>query len=213
VTEAPEMLGWETPGALSRLTQHLRGGATLALPTETLYGLSCVATDAQAVARLAALKGTPGARGFVALVARFEAIEPFLAPGNDARGLEFLRRTWPAALSAILTVRDTVPWRDAGSSPPTAAFRVPAHAALLELLASVDAPLVSTSANRAGEPPLGDPADIAAVFGPRVAAIVLEGPVRGSSQRASTLADFRTWPPVVRRVGSFDLAAALATAD
>jgi L-threonylcarbamoyladenylate synthase len=217
VVHAPELLRWETPGAIFRLTQHLRLGATVALPTETLYGLSCVATDAGAVGRLAALKGSASARGFVALVARYEMIEPFLAPVHDPRALEFLRRTWPAPLSAILAVHSELPWSEAGSSPPTAAFRVPAHAALLRLLDAVGVPVVSTSANRAGGTPLGDVAAIAAEFGPGLAAIVLERSRErqpsGAGRRASTLADFRTWPPAVRRAGSFDLPAAPAAVE
>jgi protein-tyrosine phosphatase len=215
VAHAPDLLGWDTPGAVFRLTQHLRQGATVVLPTETLYGLSCVATDAAAVARLAKLKGIDTPRGFVALVARCEMIEPFLAADQDPRAVEFLRRVWPAPLSAILAVRSGLPWSEAGHGQPTAAFRVPAHVALLQLLSTVDAPVVSTSANRTGEPPLGSAAAIAAVFGPEVAAIVLERPPDRppgrALRRASTLADFTTWPPAVRRAGSFDLDAALVT--
>ena len=207
------MLAWETPGTIASLTRHLRRGAIVALPTETLYGLSCVATDASAVTRLAMLKGITPARGFVALVARCEMLEPFLAAGHDPRALSFLRAVWPAPLSAILAVRPGLPWAEAQGGGHTAAFRVPAHAALLQLLSALDVPLVSTSANRTGEPPLGDGAAIATCFAASLAAVVVE-PSAGAAAGArpglpSTLADFTRWPPVVRRAGAYDLQAAL----
>jgi L-threonylcarbamoyladenylate synthase len=205
---APERLGWDSARARRRLCELLHQGAILGLPTETLYGLSCVATDAGAVARLAALKGIASPRGFVALVDGVETLEAYLAAGQDRRAVEFLRRVWPAPLSAILTVQPGLPWGEEHGGRWTAAFRVPAHDTLQELLTDLGAPLVSTSANRTGDPPLTSAAEIASCFGAALSAVVPEHS-RGAGQ-PSTLADFTGWPPVVRRAGCYDLAAALA---
>jgi protein-tyrosine-phosphatase/tRNA A37 threonylcarbamoyladenosine synthetase subunit TsaC/SUA5/YrdC len=172
-----------------------------------------VATDAAAVRRLADLKGIATLRGFVALLSAADHVAPYLAATQVPQALPFLRAVWPAPLSAILPVRPGLPWAVAEGEVWTAAFRVPAHAPLLALLAALGAPLVSTSANRSGEPPLADGGAIADRFGDGLAAVVLEDPspaLAGETALASTLADFTRWPPSMLRAGRFDLMSALA---
>ena len=47
------------PGVL-RAAEFLRGGGTVAFPTETVYGLGANALDAEAVAKIFAAKERPG---------------------------------------------------------------------------------------------------------------------------------------------------------
>ena len=214
------VLGWSEPGAAEAAARLLRGGAVVALPTETLYGLSCLAGSEVGVRRLMRLKGIRRRRGFVALAECIEVVERYLAPEQERRAVEFLRRVWPAPLSAVLRVHGALPWGEAHAGVHTAAFRVPAHEKLRALLGLVEEPVLSTSANRTGQPPLLGAEEIVEEFGAGIGLVILdEGiarpravpPGRAARRRASTLADFTVWPPCSLRAGEFDLQVAVQT--
>jgi L-threonylcarbamoyladenylate synthase len=202
------------PGALALACRLLAAGEALVLPTETLYGFSALANAAAARGRIEAWKGIAARRGFLALVPSLDAVWPFLAETQDRRAVHFLRAVWPAPLTAVLRVREALPWGEALESGATAAFRVPAHARLRALLEKVGAPVVSTSVNRTGEPALRRQADIARGFAGVADLWCFRD--RGLEMRqagpGSTIADCTGWPPRLLRPGLFDLEASLRVA-
>jgi L-threonylcarbamoyladenylate synthase len=150
----------------------------------------------------------------VALAGRVEAIEGYLAPDQDGRALEFLRRVWPAPFTAVLRVRQALPWAEKLESNWTAAFRVPAHPRLRLLLARLGTPLLSTSVNRTGQEPLRSLEAIARAFGGAPDVWMFRD--RGLEARpslGSTLADCSLWPPRLLRPGRVALEALLAAGD
>jgi len=200
------------PGALALAGRLVRAEAVVILPTETLYGFSALASSDAARQRIEAWKGIGAPRSFLALVADFDSMVPFLHPGQDRRGLGFLRRNWPGPLTAVLQVERALGWGETVESGATAAFRIPAHPRLRQLLATIGAPIVSTSVNRSGSPPLQNEVEIRAEFGAaddlwffRDRGLETRAPGRGSS-----VVDLRNWPPRLLRAGAFDLDAALA---
>ncbi|MFN2309612.1 MAG: L-threonylcarbamoyladenylate synthase, partial [Gammaproteobacteria bacterium] len=60
------------PWQLREAARHLHAGAVIAYPTEAVYGLGCDPLDAQAVARLLALKRRPLAAGLILIAADFD---------------------------------------------------------------------------------------------------------------------------------------------
>jgi len=179
-------------------------GSLVVLPTETLYGFSVRASDAASIARLTALKGRTVA-GFVALAADLEQVREH-AVGPPPQVVEWLQRVWPAPLSAVLAVTGPVPWgRGSVDSGWTAAFRVPQHAWLRQLARKLGEPILSTSVNRTGEPPLGCAADIVERFGDQVDLLVEEPALDAAAaeRRASTVVDATQWPPRLIRAGAF----------
>jgi L-threonylcarbamoyladenylate synthase len=193
------------------LVALLRNGGVVVLPTDTVYGFSCVAAAAPALDRIRALKGAGAERGFVTLAAAPQAIAPLLDSRQDARAWRFVQCVWPAPFTAVLAVRGAPPGAATTPAGATLAVRVPAHAALSRLLAEVAQPVVSTSVNAHGAPPLADVDAILSAFGTAVDAVVRDA--QPASPRASTLADCTAWPPRLVRAGAFDLEAALARFD
>jgi len=181
----------------------LRAGQVIALPTETLIGLSCRADDERARARIAALKGIEAPRGFVVLVHEAEVLDPLVAPECDRRALDFLRSVWPAPLSAIVPLASPVPWGSERDGVCTVAVRVPADATLRRILCAVGGPVLSTSANRTGEAPCRDAAEVVSTFGSGLD-LVVESDATGSGL-PSTLVDATRWPLQVVREGAFDV--------
>ena len=131
-----QLAGAPTEAQLDEIAALLRSGGVVLLPTDTIYGLHALANDVSS-ARIAAIKGRDAEKRFVIIAASVAQLE---AMGVDVPPV--LKNIWPAPLTAILR---------RGSK--TIAARVPDLKWLRELLQRTG-PLISTSANRSGEPPI-----------------------------------------------------------
>ncbi|MEX6504334.1 L-threonylcarbamoyladenylate synthase [Pseudomonas zhanjiangensis] len=125
---------------------RLRAGHLLALPTETVYGLAADARNAEAVARVFALKGRPSSNPLIVHLANADQAEDWAtAIGPAARRL--MARFWPGPLTLVLPARDQVP-RSITAGQDSVALRVPAHPVARQLLERFAGALVAPSANR-----------------------------------------------------------------
>jgi len=123
------------------------GGAPVALPTETVYGLAADALNPEAVQSIFTIKGRPPNDPLIVHVAGFEQVEsiafapPILTKLADA--------FWPGPLTVILRKKESV--SDLVTSGlPTVAVRVSAHSLFQEILQAVNRPLAAPSANPFG---------------------------------------------------------------
>jgi L-threonylcarbamoyladenylate synthase len=157
-----------------------RGGVAL-LPTDTIYGLHAVAANDAAVARVAQLKGRGDDKPFVVIAATPEQLRAFGADVPEA-----LDGLWPAPLTAVV--------RRGGG---TVAARVPDLAWLRKLLASTG-PLVSTSVNRSGDPPISSLDEVAKELTAGIDAAIDAGRREGEP---STIVDFTGATPHILREG------------
>jgi len=136
----------EVREALDAAAEAVASGGVILIPTESFYGLGVDPARAEAVARVAELKGRPGDLGLPVVCCDWNQVD-FLVeipPGHRVK----LSRLWPAALSVIAAARRPLPAARAG----TLAVRIPAHSHLRALLYRTG-PLTATSANGHGEPP------------------------------------------------------------
>lgn len=159
---------------LHEIARLLREGRVLLLPTDTIYGLHALATDEEAVGRIVDLKGRDDTKPFIVLAASLDQLSD-LGVTADADILGALATIWPAPLTAILPLRAPVAASRGASS---LAVRIP-DLPWLRGLAARTGPLVSTSANRSGEPPVTVPADFARDLLSRVDGVVDSGPRSG----------------------------------
>jgi L-threonylcarbamoyladenylate synthase len=127
----------------------LRAGGLGAFPTETVYGLGALATDAAAIARVFAAKGRPAHNPLILHIASKGVAARIAA--LDARAERLAAAFWPGPLTLVLPLR-----RDAGIAAAattwldTVAVRVPRHPTALRLLEAVGGPIAAPSANRSG---------------------------------------------------------------
>ena len=127
----------------------MRGGALVAFPTETVYGLGADATNGRAVAAIFAAKDRPRFNLLIVHVPDVGAAEKLgLLPDLGRRlALAF----WPGALSLVLAKQPDCPVADlATAGLDTIAVRVPSHAIAQALLRAVDRPIAAPSANLSG---------------------------------------------------------------
>jgi len=150
--------------AVTRAAMALREGRVIALPTETVYGLAVRADDAEAMARLAAIKGRDANKPFQRLLARVSDAGRYnVALEGPARILA--AKLWPGPLTLI------VPAAGGG----TIGLRVPDHPAAQAILAAADVAVAGTSANLAGGSPCLTAAEVVAQFG-EVLALIVDAP-------------------------------------
>jgi tRNA threonylcarbamoyl adenosine modification protein (Sua5/YciO/YrdC/YwlC family) len=133
---------------LEEIAQALASGSVVLMPTDTIYGLHAVAANEEAVARIAEMKGRDDTKPFIVLAS---SVSQFPELGITARAelVQALESLWPAPLTAILP-----------RGGKTLAVRVPALDWLRALIERTG-PLVSTSANRSGEPAVDRPSALA----------------------------------------------------
>ncbi|MEP6770003.1 MAG: L-threonylcarbamoyladenylate synthase [Acidobacteriota bacterium] len=180
---------------MRQLSRILAGGGVAAIPTESSYGLATSPLDESAVRRVFEIKGRDDGKPLLVLFAERSQ----LAGLGVLEGPELDRffDIWPAPLSVIFRIREPIP---ASKGTKTLAVRMPAIEEIRVLLRETG-PLTGTSANRSGESPLNDPAQVEASFGANVDALVDGGVTPG--RVPSTLIDATTDPPALLRTGDF----------
>lgn len=182
------------PDERRSLIARLEEGEVVVLPTWGLYGFSSLPEIGRAWETLFELKkGRDRKKGFILLASDLEMVEASTGPW-PAGIREFLSRTWPAPLSVLL------PSLDPESDSP-ASFRVPPHEPLRRLIRALGRPILSTSTNRHGTPPLLDPKEIVREFFPPLIYFGTGGPEPAGLP--STLVDLTVRPPRVLREGAF----------
>jgi L-threonylcarbamoyladenylate synthase len=138
----------------------IAGGGVALFPADTVYGLACDPANADAVRRLYELKGRPptqpAAVMLFALAPALDALPELgprtrdalraLLPGSLTLLLPNPRDRWPLACRPTAALTGTVE-----VAPSTLGLRVPALPEPLAALATVELPVLQSSANISGE--------------------------------------------------------------
>ncbi len=160
--------------AIAEAAALIRGGDSVAVPTETVYGLAADATDAAAVAQIYAAKGRPSFNPLIVHVLDIDAAERIAVFDDDARALA--AAFWPGPLTLVLPLR-----AEAGIASlvtaglETIALRVPAHRAMRALLEAAGVPLAAPSANASGGISPTRAAHVVASLGGRIPLVIDDG--------------------------------------
>ena len=173
---------------LRQAARVIHAGGLIAYPTEAVYGLGCDPLNAAAVQRLLALKGRPMDKGLILIAADIEQLRPFLLPLSTADEAT-VRATWPGPVTWLLPARPETP-RWLRGSHDTLAVRITDHPLAAALCRQLGHPLVSTSANRSGQPPARTPLAVRRQFG-RIVDLIISGPL-GGHERPTLIRDLTT---------------------
>ena len=173
---------------LEEAARSLRRGGLIAYPTEAVYGLGCLPWERRAVERLLDAKRRSWRKGLSLIAASLEQLERLVEFPTGALAEE-LRLSWPGPVTWVLNARPGIPfWLTGGRD--TLAVRVTGHALSRRLCEAAASPLISTSANRSGRPPLRHPLHVRREFGALVDH-VLTGELGGLAN-PTTIRDGRT---------------------
>ena len=145
----------------------LQTGGVIAYPTEAVWGLGCDPRDEQAVLRLLAIKQREVEKGLILIASHLDQLRPFLnLAAVPAKNLAEVLASWPGPHTWVMPASTAAPRWITGAHDGIA-VRISAHPRVIELCNSYGGALVSTSANRAGQP--------AALTRQALDSVVLEG--------------------------------------
>ncbi|MCJ8142701.1 L-threonylcarbamoyladenylate synthase [Ancylobacter sp. A5.8] len=175
----------------------LRAGGLVALPTETVYGLACDATDPVAVARLYAAKGRPS---FNPLIAHVPDLDAARRVGHfPAEALALATRFWPGPLTLVVPAKPEATSELARAGHSSVAIRVPAHEVALAVLRAAGRPIAAPSANRSGHVSPTTAEHVLADLDGAIDLILDAGPCAVGIE--STILDATVAPPALLRPG------------
>jgi L-threonylcarbamoyladenylate synthase len=130
---------------IDRAARLLRAGCLVAFPTETVYGLGANALDAEAVARIYAVKRRPATSPLIVHVSSIEMAKSLVTNWPDSATC-LARKFWPGPLTLVLPKQPAIP-AIVTAALPTVGLRVPAHPVALALIRAAGVPLAAPSAN------------------------------------------------------------------
>jgi L-threonylcarbamoyladenylate synthase len=148
-----QFISFCTADALARAAEDLKGGALVAFPTETVYGLGADATNAEAVARIYKVKGRPANHPLIVHLADMQDVMEWASEVPDY-AIDLARAFWPGPMTLILPRTDLAKDFITGGQA-TVGLRVPDHTLALALLQEFKKiggkGLAAPSANRFGQ--------------------------------------------------------------
>ena len=174
----------------------LLGGGIVALPTETVYGLACLALDDNAVQKVFDLKGRPSTNPLIVHVLNIEQAENIAELNSIAKLL--CQKFWPGPLTLILPKKAVIPEKvTAGLN--TVAIRSPSNPLFRKILEKADQPLAAPSANRFSKVSATTPREVMESFGEDCPPILDGG--KSNIGLESTVLDLTGDTPEILRLG------------
>jgi L-threonylcarbamoyladenylate synthase len=192
----------EVEVSLSATIAHLQAGRILAYPTETVYGFGTM-IDGEAVERLVTMKRRPPAKPFLLLISDTPMLTRIGLHLTLSASM-LAARHWPGPLTLVLPGGERrIPERLRGPEGGVAVRWTP-HPGLQRLIAALNDPITSTSANLPGAPAAVTASEIVAQWGPEISSgmlRLLDGG-RLPPSPASTVVDCTGRRPRVIRPGA-----------
>jgi L-threonylcarbamoyladenylate synthase len=137
-----------SPWALNRFAHAVSRGAIFGYPTDTVWGFGCHPLIASSVTRILQIKNRSPDKGLILLSSRLEYCAAYV--GLDNEQLEPVLSTTDHPTTWLVPASEDCPVWIRGNYP-TVAIRITDHPLLEFLCGRLEAPIVSTSANRSGK--------------------------------------------------------------
>ena len=183
------------PRKIRRAVDALEAGEVIGYPTDTVYGLGCDLMNKRAVDRLYSIKGMDKSQPLAFICPDLANIAQYAVVEKQV--YRVLRHFLPGPYCFILEATREVP-KLVQSKRKTVGIRIPAHEVTRAIARELGRPLISTTAQRAGEDPHVDPREIDSAF--HGLGMVLDG--GGGGIVPTTVIDLTQSPPVIVREGA-----------
>ena len=191
----------ESQANLDRAAAILRSGGTVALPTETVYGLGANALDPAAVARIFEAKQRPAWDPLIVHIADKAMLREITA-SVPAAAEALIAAFWPGPLTLLLPRSPLVP--DAVTAGRSlVGVRMPAHPVAREVIRRAGVPVAAPSANRFGHTSPTTAEHVLDDLDGRIDAVLDAGPTAWGVE--STVLDPNQSPMILYRPGAITL--------
>lgn len=147
------------PRLIRQAAEILRDGGIVAFPTDAAYSLGCRVGDADAVARIRAIREVDERHHFTLMCRDLSEIAIYARVDNAQ--FRLLKATTPGSYTFILEGTKELPRRILHPKRKTIGLRVPDHAVPLALLEELNEPMLTSTLLLPGDDlPLNDPEEI-----------------------------------------------------
>ena len=179
----------------------LNNGGLVGIPTETVYGLAANAFNEEAILKVYKAKNRPAFDPLITHVKNQESLDPLVAHIPE-KARQLMDNFWPGPLTLVLPKSDKI--SDLISSGlHTAAFRMPRHRLLHELLEKLSFPIVAPSANPFGYVSPTTAAHVNQQLGDKIDYILDGGACKIGVE--STIISFEDEKPTILRLGGLSV--------
>ena len=129
----------------------LRAGGVVAFPTDTVYGLGAIFSDAEAVRKIFRAKGRPENKPLSILVSDEKQVQ-LLAETVSCEAEKLMKEFWPGALTLIFRKKQSAGIPDeVTAGGDTIGVRMPDSEIAVRVIREAGLPLAAPSANLSGQ--------------------------------------------------------------
>ncbi len=183
------------------VVEILRGGGTIAYPTDTYYGIGCDILNKKAIQKVYQLKQRNKNKPFSFICSGLKNISHYAKVSNYA--YKTMKRLLPGPYTFILEGSKLVP-KIMLTKRKTAGIRVPNNSICLSLVEELENPIITTSATMPNGTIFYDPSLIHDFFQSRIDIVIDGGAVPGNP--SSVISLINDMPEVIRKgMGDVDI--------
>lgn len=142
------------PRQIQQVVDVLEKGGIIAYPTDTTYGIGCSIFSKKGIERIYQLKQREKKKPFSFICADLSEVSRYTRLSNYA--FKILKRYLPGPYTFVLEASSVVPDL-VMTKQKTVGIRIPDNPICSRIVSALGHPIITTSANRTGEEPIGDP--------------------------------------------------------
>lgn len=187
------------PRLITRVVDILERGGVIAYPTDTTYGIGCSIMSKKGIERIYSIKQREKKKPFSFICSDLSDIARYAKVSNYQ--YKILKRLLPGAYTFVLAASSTVPDLLV-TKQKTVGIRIPDNILCLAIVRQLGHPIITTSANRSGEEPIGDPLSVDRELGKQLDLVVDGGILSAAVSSVVSLIDD---VPAILRKGMGDV--------
>lgn len=180
---------------IKRTAEILLNGGICIYPTETSYGIGCIATNEEAIKRVRKIKKMDNEKRISIIVYDVEMANDYAILNDKLKFI--LNKYMPCALTVISNKKDVIPNI---LNKDGIGFRIPSNDIARKLVFYTNIPVTATSANITKHPQLYKIKDVIHFFDGEVDVILDAGNL--IEEKPTTIIDFKERDPKIIREGS-----------
>ncbi len=184
---------------ISKIVDVLEKGGVIAYPTDTTYGIGCSIMSKRGIERIYSIKQREKNKPFSFICSDLSDIARYAKVSNFQ--YKVMKRFLPGAYTFVLNATNLVPGLLV-TKQKTVGIRIPDNRICLAIVQALGHPIITTSANRSGEEPIGDPSAVDHEMGKQLDLVVDGGTLSAAVSSVVSLIDDI---PLVLRKGGGDV--------
>jgi tRNA threonylcarbamoyl adenosine modification protein (Sua5/YciO/YrdC/YwlC family) len=191
---------------INQCITELNGGGVIAYPTDSSYALGCLLDNKSGIDRIANIRKLDAQHNYTLLCSDLNEISTYARVDNWQ--FRLLKSATPGPFTFILKASSEAPRRTQNTKKKTIGVRIPNHPVTHQLLANLDAPLLSATLILPNEAlPISEPDTILGNIGHQLDMIIDAG---ACTLEPTTVVDISGDEPVILRQGLGDFSPYMA---